>query len=119
MARPLRVEFADAIYHVTTRGIERRAIVANEGDGRGAWLSQRQQRHRSVPARRPCAEALGPCTQQPPPRWTFDRDPLITNQDLRLLFLSFLEARFAGSSGDTQLDYERAQEGGGRPMLRR
>jgi hypothetical protein len=28
MARPLQVEFADAIYHVTTRGIERRAIAA-------------------------------------------------------------------------------------------
>ena len=30
VSRPLRVEFADAIYHVTARGIERRPIVADE-----------------------------------------------------------------------------------------
>ncbi len=37
MARPLRIEFPDAIYHVTARGIERAAIVADDRD-RDAWL---------------------------------------------------------------------------------
>lgn len=39
MARPLRIEFPDAIYHVTSRGIERRAIVADRRD-RERWLEQ-------------------------------------------------------------------------------
>ena len=38
MARPLRIEFAGAIYHVTARGNERRAIVRDDVD-RGKWLS--------------------------------------------------------------------------------
>ena len=38
MARPLRLEFPDAIYHVTSRGIERRAIVADDRD-RDRWLT--------------------------------------------------------------------------------
>ena len=37
MSRPLRVEFAEAIYHVTARGIERRPVVADERD-RWRWL---------------------------------------------------------------------------------
>jgi REP element-mobilizing transposase RayT len=37
MARPLRVEFADAVYHVTSRGIEGRRICADDGD-RDRWL---------------------------------------------------------------------------------
>jgi len=38
MARPLRVEFAGAIYHVTARGNGRRAIVRDDVD-RLKWLS--------------------------------------------------------------------------------
>lgn len=37
MARPLRVEFDGAIFHVTARGNERRAIVRDDGD-RNCWL---------------------------------------------------------------------------------
>lgn len=37
MARPVRVEYADAIYHVTARGNDRRRIVRDEKD-RGKWL---------------------------------------------------------------------------------
>lgn len=32
MPRPLRVCFPDALYHVTTRGVERRAIFRSDGD---------------------------------------------------------------------------------------
>jgi putative transposase len=32
MARPLRIEFADALYHVTSRGNERRLIFRNDSD---------------------------------------------------------------------------------------
>ena len=32
MARPIRVEFPGAVYHVTARGNERRAIFRAEGD---------------------------------------------------------------------------------------
>ena len=38
MARPLRVEFDDAVYHVMSRGNERRAIVHDDRD-RGKWLT--------------------------------------------------------------------------------
>ncbi|MES9901317.1 MAG: transposase [Sedimenticola sp.] len=37
MARPLRLEFAGALYHVTARGNERRAIFFSDAD-RSAWL---------------------------------------------------------------------------------
>jgi len=37
MARPLRIEFAGALYHVTARGNERRAIFFNDAD-RSAFL---------------------------------------------------------------------------------
>lgn len=37
MARPLRLEFAGAIYHVTSRGDRQEAIYRNDGD-RHAWL---------------------------------------------------------------------------------
>jgi len=33
MARPLRLEFAGALYHVTARGNERRSIFLGTGDG--------------------------------------------------------------------------------------
>ena len=36
MARPLRIEFPDGLYHVTSRGLERRAIVRDDAD-RGRW----------------------------------------------------------------------------------
>ncbi|NQT85888.1 transposase [bacterium] len=39
MARPPRIEFADAIYHVTTRGVEGRHIVEDNRD-RARWLEQ-------------------------------------------------------------------------------
>ena len=48
MARPLRIEFADAVYHVTSRGNGRDAIVRDDVD-RGKWLSLLQrtvERHR-------------------------------------------------------------------------
>ena len=38
MARPLRLEFAHALYHVTSRGDRREAIYHNDAD-RQAWLS--------------------------------------------------------------------------------
>jgi putative transposase len=38
MARPLRLEFAGAIYHVTSRGDRQEPIYRNDGD-RYAWLS--------------------------------------------------------------------------------
>ena len=38
MARPLRIEFPDAIHHVTSRGNERRAIIRDDVDRR-KWLS--------------------------------------------------------------------------------
>ena len=37
MARPLRVEFAGGVHHVTTRGWERRDIVRDDDD-RATWL---------------------------------------------------------------------------------
>jgi len=37
MARPLRIEMADGIYHVTSRGLERRKIVREDAD-RERWL---------------------------------------------------------------------------------
>ena len=42
MARPLRIEFPDAIYHVTSRGNERREIVRDDRD-REAWLARLQR----------------------------------------------------------------------------
>ena len=38
MARPLRIEFPGALYHVTSRGNERRSIFRSDGD-RKAFLS--------------------------------------------------------------------------------
>jgi REP element-mobilizing transposase RayT len=32
MARPLRIQFPGAYYHITCRGITRRAIFLNDGD---------------------------------------------------------------------------------------
>ena len=37
MARPLRIEMPDGVYHVTSRGLERRSIVRDEVD-REKWL---------------------------------------------------------------------------------
>ncbi|WP_425470237.1 transposase [Thiocapsa rosea] len=37
MARPLRLEFAGALYHVTARGNERRSIFL--GDADGDWVA--------------------------------------------------------------------------------
>jgi REP element-mobilizing transposase RayT len=38
MSRPLRIEFPGALYHVTARGNEKKAIVRDDGD-REEWLS--------------------------------------------------------------------------------
>ncbi len=38
MARPLRLEFAGALYHVTSRG-DRREDIYRDDDDRRAWLS--------------------------------------------------------------------------------
>ena len=32
MARPLRIEMPDGLYHLTSRGLERRAIVRDDDD---------------------------------------------------------------------------------------
>ena len=37
MARPLRIEFEGALYHVMSRGNDRRAVVRDDAD-RGRWL---------------------------------------------------------------------------------
>ena len=37
MARPLRIELPDAVYHVTRRGLEHRAIVRDDAN-RERWL---------------------------------------------------------------------------------
>lgn len=39
MARPLRVQFRGAIYHVMSRGSERRPIVRNDSD-RTRWMER-------------------------------------------------------------------------------
>ncbi|MDQ7780583.1 MAG: transposase, partial [Planctomycetota bacterium] len=47
MTRPLRIEFENAVYHVTARGIERRDIVVDDKD-RTKWieyLAQACERH--------------------------------------------------------------------------
>ena len=38
MSRPLRLEFADALYHVTSRG-DRREDIYHDDTDRQAWLS--------------------------------------------------------------------------------
>jgi REP element-mobilizing transposase RayT len=47
MVRPLRVEFAGAIYHVMSRGNQRQAIVLDDADRRRRldWLRRTVQRH--------------------------------------------------------------------------
>ncbi len=42
MARPLRIEFSGALYHVMSRGNDRRAIVRDDADRnrRLAWLAR-------------------------------------------------------------------------------
>lgn len=42
MARPLRVEYEGALYHVMSRGIERRDIVSDDRD-RQRWLEWLQR----------------------------------------------------------------------------
>ena len=38
MSRPLRLEFAGALYHVTSRGNERKAIFRDEQDLQSSWI---------------------------------------------------------------------------------
>ena len=42
MARPQRIEYEGAVYHVTARGHERRAIFRDDADRDHATLTQRQ-----------------------------------------------------------------------------
>jgi hypothetical protein len=46
MARPLRIAFAGALYHVISRGNERRAIVSDDADRRKRvdWLRRTVRR---------------------------------------------------------------------------
>jgi putative transposase len=48
MARPLRIEFADALYHVMSRGNNRRAIVRDDADRqrRLEWLARTVETYR-------------------------------------------------------------------------
>jgi putative transposase len=59
MARPLRVEFAGAIYHITSRGNGRQSIFLDRPDGDGFldilssviarfdWICHKQGRYRT------------------------------------------------------------------------
>ena len=61
MARPLRIEFADAVYHVTSRGDRREAIYRDDED---------RQRHLAVIAQamdRFDAQVLAPQVRHHPP----------------------------------------------------
>ena len=57
MARPLRIEFADALYHVMSRGNDRRPIVRDDADRqrRCEWLARRRFGYKV----QEIAEALG------------------------------------------------------------
>jgi putative transposase len=46
MSRPIRIEFAEAVYHVMTRGNPGRIICAEDGDRKvwGATLAEARQR---------------------------------------------------------------------------
>jgi REP element-mobilizing transposase RayT len=48
MARPLRIEFAGALYHVMSRGNERKAIVRDDADRqrRLDWLQRTVETYR-------------------------------------------------------------------------
>jgi len=69
MTRALRIEIADAVYHVTSRGLERREIVRGDAD-RAKWLELldtlatrvAQQRKRPGPRAAP-ASATGSTTK--------------------------------------------------------
>ena len=50
MARPLRIQFPGAFYHVTSRGNERKAIFRNDRD-KGKFLSYLESAHESYGAR--------------------------------------------------------------------
>jgi len=38
MARPLRLEFAGALYHVTSRGNRQESIYLSDDDRKGFWV---------------------------------------------------------------------------------
>ena len=48
MARPLRLEYAGALYHVTSRGDRREAIYENDAD-REAFLSYQHHKEGLYP----------------------------------------------------------------------
>jgi len=74
MARPLRVQFRGAIYHVMSRGIERRPIVRDDSD-RTRWMERlrrtvetygwRGQCHPAVPSWTPKANSVGGGLREP------------------------------------------------------
>ena len=54
MARPLRIEFPGALYHVTARGNARQDIFLDDED-RDLFLSSKRQGH-AVRRGRPCGD---------------------------------------------------------------
>ena len=58
MARPLRIQFAGALYHVISRGNERRAIVLDDADRFGHDPADWQQGRRVDDASRALAAYL-------------------------------------------------------------
>ena len=50
MSRPLRIEWPDALYHVTARGDRREPIVEDDADREG-WVALLAQTCEGVPSR--------------------------------------------------------------------
>jgi len=54
MSRPIRIEFPDALYHITSRG-DRREDIFEDDDDRRAFLQSKQRRGHPLAA--PCKES--------------------------------------------------------------
>jgi hypothetical protein len=59
MARPLRIEYPGAYYHVTSRGNERKAIFRDDRD-RGDIRGRKEAGYFLLLELEPCAELTGP-----------------------------------------------------------
>ena len=57
MARPLRIDSPKGRYHVTSRGLERRAIVRQDRD-REHWLKLLERQRRLAARIRRCVEQM-------------------------------------------------------------
>ena len=57
MARPLRIDIPNGLYHVTSRGLERRAIVRQDRD-REHWLKLLERQRRLAARIRRCVEQM-------------------------------------------------------------